>query len=92
LINLAFINLPSNSLVPKNENPTGVLHKLKKIVVRRASICPKVNSTQKLLTLDFPTLPSLIDWLAVVVAEDLRITSQIRRSKKQRPIYHNLKR
>jgi len=30
-----------------------------------------INSTQKLLTLDFPTLPSLTDWLAVVGAEDL---------------------
>jgi hypothetical protein len=34
----------------------------KKTAVRRALICPYVNSTQKLLTLDFPTLPSLIDW------------------------------
>ena len=91
LINLAFINLPSNSLVQKNANSTGVLHKLKKIAVPRASICPKMSSTQKLLTLDFPTLPLLIDSLAVVGAEDPGETSQIRRSKTPILIYHSLK-
>jgi hypothetical protein len=30
LINLAFINLPSNCLVQMNESPKGVLHKPKK--------------------------------------------------------------
>jgi len=71
LINLAFINLPSNSLVQRNGIPMGVLHKLEKIVSRCASMRQGINSTQKLLTLDFPTLPSLTDWLAVVGAEDL---------------------
>jgi hypothetical protein len=59
LINLAFINLPSNCLVQMNESSKGVLHKPKKIITRRVSIRPGINSTQKLLTLDFPTLPSL---------------------------------
>jgi hypothetical protein len=62
LINLAFINLPSYSLVLRNGSPKGVLHKPKKKITRRASMRPRrpgINSTQKLLTLDFPPSPSL---------------------------------
>jgi hypothetical protein len=62
LINFAFINLPSNSLVQRNGYPEGVLHKPKKIIIRRAWMRPGrpgIDSTQKLLKLDFPTSPSL---------------------------------
>jgi hypothetical protein len=59
LINLAFINLPSNCLFQMNESSNGVLHKPKKIIIQRALMRPGINSTQKLLTLDFPTSPSL---------------------------------
>jgi hypothetical protein len=62
LISLAFINLPSNCLVQRNGYPEGILHKPKKIIIRRASMRPGrpgIDSTQKLLKLDFPTSPSL---------------------------------
>jgi hypothetical protein len=54
LINFAFITLPSNCLYPNERKFKGSLAEAEKIIIRRISMRPGINSTQKLLTLDFP--------------------------------------
>jgi hypothetical protein len=70
-----------------NGSSKGVLHKPKKIITRRVSMRPGINSTQKLLTLDFPTSPSLRNFAGFTPgASQAREDSRRYREKRDRSL------